>query len=244
MAKTSNRNTRIYLDEYDISGFLNATELKLDQETMRVESFADAGPRRVVGNYDHSGSHTGFFDAAEGGLDPLVFGDFATDEEHYVTQLFGAYAEGSLGYDRVVRLKDQPRKSGVGQAMLLNFSEEGSGNLARCTVLRSAAVTGTGNGTGRSLGTSTSGQIFAVVFRVLAVSGSGSITVKVQESSDNGVGDAYADITGLTNTFTAIGVARKTTTAATEAYKRVSVSALSGFTSVTLLVTAGIVAGS
>ena len=244
MGKVSNRNTRIYLDEFALSGYLSASELKLDQETIGVNTFSDDGPRRLVANHDHSGSHTGFFDAADNALDPVAFINLRTDEDHYLTQIFGANAEGSIGYDRVVRLKDQPRKAGNGAAMLLNFSEEGSGGIARCTVLRNASITATGSGTGRNLGATTSGQIFAVTFRVISVVGTGSITLQVQESSDNGGSDAYALITGLAATLTAAGVSRVTTTAATEAYKRVNVSAFSGFTSVTVLVTAGIVAGS
>ena len=93
------------------------------------------------------------------------------------------------------------------------------------------------------MGASTAGQTFAVVYRILAVSGAGSITLRVQESANDGAPDAYADITGLTETFTAVGAVRDTVTIATEAWKRLSVQAFSGFTSVTILVTAGIVQG-
>lgn len=242
MVKVASHPSRIWLDEYALSGYLTASELSVEQETVKVDTFSDAGPRRVVGNYDTKGSHMGLFDAAAGEFDQQAFSNFRTDEDHYLAQWFGGAAEGSVGFERIVRLKSTPRKAAVGQAVLLNIEEEGAGPIVRSTLLRSAAITGTGNGTGRNLGATTSGQIFQVVYRILAVSGTGSIVLQCHESSDDGGGDAYASISDLASgTLSAIGVTRKTTTAATEAYKRVTVATFSGFTSVTVLVTAGLV---
>lgn len=230
------------MDEYALSGYLTASELTVDQETINVATFSDAGPRRVVGNYDTKGSHMGLFDATAGEFDQQVFSNFRTDEDHYLAQFFGAAAEGGIGYERIVRLKSQPLKAAVGAAVLLNIEEEGAGPIVRSTLLRSAAITTTGSGTGRNMGATTSGQTFQVVYRILAVSGTGSIVLQCHESTDDGGGDAYASIAALASgTLSAIGVTRKTTTAATEAYKRITVSTFSGFTSVTVLVTAGVV---
>ncbi len=85
------------------------------------------------------------------------------------------------------------------------------------------------------------------------MSGSGSVGFQIQESQNDGSPDAYADITmsaesptqGLvtfgtnTATFTGVGTIKLYTTAATEAWKRVQVSAFSGFTSVSVIVTCG-----
>ena len=54
--------------------------------------------------------------------------------------------------------------------------------------------------------------------------------------------DLYADIAGMTTTLTAAGVARLTTTAATEAWKRVNIQAFTG-TSAVIVVTGGVVQG-
>lgn len=240
MAKVPSHPTRIWLDQYALSGYLTASELKVEQETFKVECFSDTGPRRLVGNYDHMGSHTGLFDAADDALDPVLWAHLAADTDHYLAQAFGSAAENAVVYERVVRLKAQPRKAATGAALLLNFEEEGSGPLVRGRILRSASVTGTGNGTGRNLGATSSGALTVVTYRVLAVSGTGSITLQCQESSDDGAGDAYASVAALASgALTTVGVTRKTTTGATEAWKRISVSAFSGFTSVTILATVG-----
>jgi hypothetical protein len=240
VAKAPARNTRIWIDEHALSGYLSAAEIKVEQETVKVDNFLSSGPERVVGNHDHSASFSGFFDGADDAFDEIAFSDLRTDEDHYAFVAFGAATEGTYGYERVVRLKSQPRSAQVGQAVLLNLEDEGSGPIVRATILRSAAVTGTGNGTGRNLGATTSGQLFVVTYRILSVSGAGSIVLNTQESQNDGSPDTYANITALASgTLTGVGVTRKTTTSATEAWKRIAVSTFSGFTSVTVLVTAG-----
>ena len=240
-AKVSSLLTRVFLDEIDISGFINAAELSLQQELAVVTCFSDAGPRRLVGNYDHAFSHSGFFDGADDSFDEQVFDNFSADEDHYLTQLFGANAAGSVAYNQVIRLQDQPRSASLGGAVLLNLSGEGSGGLCRGLVLANATVTGAGDEAGIEQGATTSGQVYEVVFRVLAFSGT-NIVLKVQESQNDGSPDTYADVTGLTSgTLTAPSVVRVTTTAATEAWKRVNVSSPGGFTSALILVTAGTV---
>ena len=245
MAKKAAHGSRFWLDEFQLSGYLTSSSLKVGQETVNVATFADTGPRRVVGNFDHTGDWSGLFDADDGALEPVLAVDGWTDEDHYLAHAFGSASEADLIYERVVRLKERPLEAKGGQALLLNFTDEGSGSLVRGQILRSAAVTGTGNGTGLNLGATTSGQLFVVTYRILAKSGTGSIVLQCQESQNDGSPDAYASISDLASgTLSGVGVTRKTTTSATEAWKRISVATFSGFTSVTVLVTAGLAAGS
>src|SRR5574340_165149 len=242
MAKVSNIGTRIYLDQYNLSGFRSAAEQTIKQETIRVECFSDSGPRRVVGNYDHSHSHNGFFDPTDDSFDEQIFALLADNNDHYLCHLFGANSEGSVAHDSIIALPEQSRPSQKGAAILLNLKAEGRNGMSRGLVLRNATISGNGNGTGRNVGASTSGQIFQVVFRVI----SGTFTsfdLKIQESQNDGGADPYADVTGLAQTgITTAGVWRKTTTAATEAWKRLVVANWNG-TDAVVLVTAGIVAG-
>jgi len=245
MAKGPAKNTRVWIDEHALSGYLSAVDWKLDQETIKVDNFLSNGPERVVGNYDHMLTLNGFFDGANDAFDEIAYANLKTDESHHAFVSFGGASEGAVGYEGAVRLKSDPRSAALGQAVLLNLETEGAGPVARSTILRAASITGTGNGTGQNLGATISGQLLTVVYRVLAVSGSGSITLQIHESQNDGGGDAYASIAALASgALTAVGVTRKTTTAASEAWKRVTVSAFSGFTSVTILVTIGVAAPS
>ena len=243
MAKVPAKSTRVWVDEHALSGYLSGADLKLDQETIKVDAFTSTGPERVVGNYDHTLSLAGFFDGADDAFDEISFVNLRTDEQHYAFSAFGGVTEGSRGYEQPIRRKSQPVSSKVGAAVLLSLEAEGDGPISRAYILRSATVTGTGNGTGQNLGATTSGQLFVVTYRILAVSGSGSIVLQCQESQNDGSPDTYASIAALASgTLSGVGVTRKTTTAATEAWKRVSVATFSGFTSATILVTAGLAA--
>lgn len=242
MAKYGNTGTRIYLDQYDISGFLNATDFAVKQETTIVTTFSDEGPRRLVGNYDHSGSSNGFIDTADNSFDENILAHVGSASDHYLTRLFGANAEGSVSYDAVVTIPTQPRTAQIGQAILLNITDEGTNGASRGMVIRSATISANDNGTGRNVGASTAGQTFQVVIRVL----SGTFTsfdVNIQESQNDGAPDAYATVADLSQTgIAAGGVWRKTTTSATEAWKRVNIANWIG-TSAVVLVTCGVVAG-
>lgn len=239
MAKVAARGTRTWLDEIALAGELTAIDLTAaEQEVISVETFSSTGKPKVVGNHDHMISYQGLFDYADDGFDEQAFVNFMTDEDHYALTAFGAAAETDVAYEQIIRLKSQPRSAKQGAAFLLNIEAEGAGPIVRGKILRSATVTGTGNGTGQNLGATTSGQLFVVAYRVLAIAG-GAITLQTHESSDNGAGDAYASIAALASgSLAAVGITRKTTTAATEAWKRITVSAMTA-SSATILVFAG-----
>lgn len=250
MAKYANTGTRIFLDQYDVSGFLNAASLDIKQEVSVGTGFGDAGPRRIVGNYDHAASHTALFDAEAGTLGAISIDEFLDSlrtesplVDHYLLQLFGANAAGSVSYEQIVRMASKPHKSAIGAAALIDLACEGSGGLARGLVICNATIAASGYVTGHNVGASTSGQTFQTVIRVL----SGTFTsfdVAIQQSQNDGGGDPYATVADLSQTgINAVGVWRKTTTSATEAYKRVSIENWIG-TSAVVLVTAAIVAGS
>jgi hypothetical protein len=88
----------------------------------------------------------------------------------------------------------------------------------------------------QNTGVSAAGKTFVGILRVLSVTGTGSITVKVQESdTEDG---SYTDLFAFT-AKTAVGSQRMEVTAATKAWKKVNVSAFSGFSSATILVVIG-----
>ena len=242
MGKTSNLATRIWLDQYDLSGYLNAADQNIKQELIPVTCFSDTGPRRIVGNYGYDTSMNSFNDFVDNLIDEIIFAHIAADTDHFLSHLWGANVENSIAYDFVIRLLDQPRSGAVGGAQLLNLSADGANGCSRGLVLRNATITGTGFGTGRNQGATTAGKIYQAVVRVFSGTFT-SITIRIQESSDDGAVDTYADIATMTTTLTAAGVTRLTTTAATEAWKRVSVQAFTG-TNAVIGVTSGVVAGS
>lgn len=241
MAKVAAHGTRIYLDEFNLSGYLNSSEMSVEQEVPIVTTFADAGPRRVVGNYDYENSEMGYFDGVDDAFDEQVHALLGSTDDHNLTKCWGSASEGGIAYDQVVRLTSKPLEAEVGGAVLLKWDSSGGGGIVRGHVLANVTSTGAEQRAGVNQGAKASGSTYAVVFRVLSFDGT-NITLKVQESSDNGSGDAYADVAGLTSgALTGIGVVRATTTAALEAWRRVDISGT--FNSALVLVTAGVVVG-
>ena len=241
MTKVSAQQTRVYLDEFDLSGDLNSSVLDVRNELANVTTFADSGPRRVEGNYDTTHQHTGFFDGAADGIDDALFAALGSNSDHYLAQLFAGDDEGSVGYESVVRIERQPRVARVGQALSLSFDAAGSNGTTRATVLRNATVTAVGTGTGRNLGATAAGQVVAVTARVIGGTFT-NLAFDIQQSNDDGSADPYANVNGLAFAFSAPGIARKTISAATEAWKRVRVTAFAG-TGAQLLVTIGVLQG-
>lgn len=240
MAKTNSKATRIFLDEYALSGQLTAVDMNISQEAPSVECFSDVGPRRVKGNYTHSHALRGFFDGESSQIDAIASTMIAsTDVDHYLLECFEGATTGKFCYESIVQLTGEPIKASAGSAIVLEMAMEGAGGLARSRVLASGSVAST-----LSLLASvddlvaTTGGSYQAVFRCT----SGVFTnciLQVQESSAT----VWTDIAGLTATFTLPGVARAATTVVTKQLKRVAAGTFAG-TDAAVVVTAGLVAGS
>lgn len=241
MAKLPNVATRVYLDEFNLSGDLNAFTLNINQETPVCTAFSDEGPRRIIGNHDYDAGYIGFLEPVTLLYDEQIFDLLGDGSDHYIASCPGANAEGSVVYEGTYRLSGQPRSAELGGVVMLNFDVEGSGGLVRGVVLGNSVETGTGQSTGIEQGATVSPEEYQVVFRLIAFTGT-DITIKVQESQNDDSGDPYADVSGLTSgALTEIGVVRASTTASTEAWKRLDFSGT--FSSATILVTGGSVSG-
>lgn len=242
MGRIPGAPSRIYIDEFNFSGRTNAAEQTVDVNLPEVTCFSDTAAEFVEALYNTKITINGFFEPTDDGYDEQMWTVIGDGVKHYVGFYPGQDAShGDIGYEIQGQCDDQARPIEVAGAVLLNVSWQGEGPTVRSTVLCNGAVTGTGavSNSNKNLGATTAGEKFVAVVRVLSVTGSGSIDVEIEESSDDGSADAYATITGMTQTFTDVGVSRESTTSATEAWKRVNVTAFTGFTSVTLLVTAG-----
>lgn len=240
MAKHAAHGSRMWLDHYALASYHNSFDQGITQETPLVTTFADIGPRRVVGNYDYEVANLGFFDGAAtpSKFDEIIH-NLMDDDNHYFGLAPGSDSEGGLIYETMVANATQPRSGRVGEAILLNHTHRGRGGMFRGSILTNATILGTGARTGRNLGATTSGQILRVIHRIIAFTGT-SLTIQFQESQDDGGGDAYATIAGMGGSgISDVGVLVNETTVATEAWKRLLLSG--SYASVTLLTTVGVV---
>lgn len=241
MAKRAAHGSRMWIDEVEQSSVLNSFDLAITQETPLVTTFADEGPRRVVGNYDHEHNDLGIFDGGVNRGDAVIHALLSDNTDHYLARCPGSANEGDVAYESIVALASKPLSGRVGDAVILNRTYRGRGGMVRGVLLSNATILGTGARTGQNLGATVSGQRLRVVHRIVEFTGT-SLTVQFQESTDNGSGDAYATITGMGFAGMATtGIVVGEVTIATEAWKRLLLSG--SFASVTLVTTVGIVLG-
>lgn len=74
MAKQPAKNVNIAINSVALEDDIDNFSLNIDQETPVVTAFADAGPRRVTGNYDYNLEVSGSADFASGQSDATLHG--------------------------------------------------------------------------------------------------------------------------------------------------------------------------
>jgi hypothetical protein len=243
MAKRHGRFSSVFIDAVNASGLVNTASLALSADTAEVTNFASGGNKEYLeGALGGTANWTGFWDNADDGFDEVMYAAISTQgDDHYFgiyTHLAASLAAADPGYEMVFRWTGQPRELDVGNALMLNGDMQLTGIISRGGVNFTGAITASGAKTGINHGATAADTTLVVTYRVISVSGAGSIAIALEESSDDAATDPYAAIAALASgTLTGTGVTRKTTVAATEAWKRINVTTFSGFTSVTALVT-------
>lgn len=236
-----NGTMKSFLDEIDISCAIN--QIDVTQKRAIADGRTLCGEDKVAGGTEWDTKFNGFdvFDTSATGLGNWDYQSFAKWSAGALVNHLTLYGNsaGAVGREVLGELVDQVRPWSVSALDGLSGSLTGKTGTRVLALAVDATATGTGNGSGVNHGATTTETVRFTV-RVTDFSGAGSITFKLQSSTDNGGSDAYADVATTTLTFTAPGIQTVPITAATEAYKRVIVSAFSGFTSVEYTATIGI----
>ena len=73
MGKIASKDTNIAINSVNLEDDIDSFSLDISQETPTVTGFADAGPRRVVGNYDYTLGISGNNDYAASQADATLF---------------------------------------------------------------------------------------------------------------------------------------------------------------------------
>lgn len=225
-----------YLDEIDITCALNMDDKTIDREVIDARTFC--GNYQVNGRRTAASAFGGFgywgADEYEDELNArlisgatvrqiFIYGNSAGSRYYEVAGPLGKQAL-QASPDKLIGLAgDIPKGVSFNRGLMLNMG---------------SVITATGTHTGREVGAIAAGDTTIAVIRCTAIDGGGSGTVEIEQSSDDGGGDAYATISGMTQAVTATGVYVLTSTAATEAWKRVNITAQAG-TSITITVSCG-----
>lgn len=133
MAKKPAKDANIAINSVALEDDVSSFSLDVSQETPEVTSFADAGPRRVVGNYDFGLSLDGAADFASGQSDATLFGLIASTGVAMAVDPTGASAGANdPNYDSTsVVLESYSIKGQVGGAVTFSAKLNGNAALSR-----------------------------------------------------------------------------------------------------------------
>lgn len=241
MAKQTGIGSRFGIAGYDLSGDINSlSRIGGGFAPIDLTDITQAG-------YDRD---SGLFD---GGMDCVSYFDPATGASHErfaslpTTSAAGMWASGSAAGSAVAcmvgRQADYPGNRGQdGSFMLSPTLQESDGYPLEWGVLLttwSQSLSGAGNLTSVDLGSASPGAFGAVFYAQVFTFTGTSVTLKIQESSDNGAGDAFADVTG--GGFTAVSAAhghQRIMTAAQNVERYLRVVASGTFSAATIAVAA------
>ncbi len=238
MAIPHGKDTRIYVDEFNISGDSNSVDPTFTTETAETQGMGGTAHKtRIAGQRDTKLSIASFFNAGTGNVEDVVTDYALAAETGTLTVCPDGVADSAPAYtvrEAVCASMKPPAK--LGAAVALAHDWEATSPADRELVIYEASPTGTATGAAIDFGSVGVALMGAAVIHCTSVTGSGTIDVHLHQSSDDGGGDPYADLTGGAFTqLTGVGHERITWAGACERYVK-AVITIAGFTACTLLV--------
>jgi hypothetical protein len=197
MAKTSGLLSLLFVDGYDISGDVSAlTRIGASSALLDVTAINRAAHERIYGRHDGEIAATVWFDDASAAVHEVLRAKGAGGSRvvtYCMGSAIGAAAAALVGKQITY---DWTLGADGSLAGAVQFqSAEGYG-LEYCEQLTAGKRTDASATNGASLdGGAATSRGLAAYLQVFSL-GSGSPTVKLQESSDNGSSDPWADVTG------------------------------------------------
>jgi hypothetical protein len=182
------KNAKIYLGQYDVSGDFNNVSLQLDTEGLDATTFGSTAKVELPGleSVQFSGKVFSQVDDENPKIDDILKAKLALSNVPLSVSPLGG-AAGDLAWTFKALLASYAPGLVIGQLPSADLSAKASGaSLIRGTVLETGAKAAAGNGTPLQLGAVTASQRLYAALHILAISGGGTFTLKLQ--SDTAVG--------------------------------------------------------
>lgn len=196
MAKETGLGDQLFIGGYDIGADVSAIgNLSTPRETLPATGITKFANERLFGKRDGMAEFTTYFNAAASQEHAALKGLPTTDV--HIMYLRGT----TLGNESVGLVAKQidyaPTRGDDGALTFQVQAQANSYGLDWTTQLTAGKRTDTAatNGTGVDFGTGSLSFGFQAYLQVFSFTGT-SATIKLQESSDNGAGDAWADVSG------------------------------------------------
>ena len=246
MARTAGKSTDIYIDTSAIETDTNSYTFSIDVSLPEVTTFGSAATEFVEGVPNANFTLNGFFDGADNKYDEITQNALSGTSEIMVVP--SGVANSSIAHEFTANLSNKTIDNPVDGATALNVSAQTTASLRRSMILYTPAQTAlsaTGavtasridTGSTSAIGTLSAGTTKRATLRITAVSGSGTATIKIQDSASSGSG--HADFVAFAQ-ISAVGTQTVTTTDACNRYIQINVTQYAGFTNFNCLVTIGV----
>jgi len=220
---THGKGSKIFLAEYDVSGESRSFEPKWEKDTVKVGAFGDVAHRYLDGAVGASISHKGLFDLSALSWDRWLYDNLGSFSGKGITVIPGTPSLAGIAYNGEVLEASCARQIAINDIVAVDAEYKINGMLGRAKIIEYEmdAAVGAQTGAGVNIGAASSAEMWLVTIHCVEFNGSGTYTIKLQESSDDGSSDAYADVTGAALTISAIGSLVTTVAGAREAWARV-----------------------
>jgi hypothetical protein len=238
MAKKSGLGANLYIDGIDVSGDTNAVDqISSPRGTFDMTSIDKSAYERILGMKDGVINFTSFFNTAADRAH-LTYRPLPLTDRHMMCPVTTPAIGVPTAAQRAKQIGYNGNREQGGQFLFTVESQSNEDGLNWGLLATVGKRTDTSATNGASLdGGAASAFGLQAFLQVFAFTGT-DCTIKLQQSSDNGVGDAFADVTGggFTAVTTAPGAQRiqTATNLAVERYVRVVTSGT--FSSITFAV--------
>lgn len=228
MAKQSGLGDNLYISGYNLSGDVGAVDtIAAKRALLDVTGINKSAHERVGGLRDGEISFTSFFNDAASQEHAALKGLPTTD---VIVQYFRGTTLGNPAAGLIGKQVNYDWTRGQDGSLTGKVQVLGNGYALDWGKSLTAGVrtdtTGT-NGTGVDFGTGSTTFGLAAYLNVVAFTGT-SVTVTIQESSDNGGGDAFAAVTGGAFTAASAIGAQRIETSLTQTVERYLRAATTG----------------
>jgi hypothetical protein len=222
------RKAKFYVNGYDLTGYMRSATISRTADMAEASPFLTDVKRYVSGMFDSTISAEGMYDGSALAVDATLQGILGSVTTAIILVDIGTEAVGSVahGLAAAESTYDVDTATDDVAAITAEFQSSAGGGAERCLIHKPlTAITTANDGDGTAIDNGALTAFGGVGYlQVLAASGGGTLTVKVQHSVDNAV---WADLITFAGA-TAIGAERKTVTGTVNRYTRASEAITAG----------------
>ena len=232
MANAHGKDIAIYLGDTDVSGFLNANAITINNELADTTAYADEDRTHLAGLITGTATLGGHFDGASGAIDEELTNSLKTS-----TLLSVAY--GAALSDRWIGMQlqasDYTISPPVGDVSVVSYvAQADDAGVSRGTVLHPIANVETGAGSETKVDQAAATALGCIAFlHVIAFTGT-DITITIEDGATEG--GAFTELVGFTQVTGITSERVKVAAAATTPNRWVHVDWTGTFSSCTFIV--------